>query len=836
MILLVALGWGAGPSIVATLVGACSLMFFVFPPSFSFALEQAGAGADVLLYLVVGLTIAIVTSQTQRARLAAQALSQRLETIIEVLPDRLVIYDRQGRPTHFNRLAREIVPLEQQHLSLSQVLDHLDVRGANSEHLPLNEMPLARALRGEQVSGVELRYFPGGGEAERVVSVSAVPLRSAGHGAVEGAITITHDLTALRMAERDATERAIELEAIFEALPEALYVYDQMGHTVRMNTTGRLLLRRTSRPGISQPLEQVRSADAQRQQLSDDQLPTARILSGEVLAAANAAKVTFPSLEGEDILTSVTGAPLRDRDGQITGAVAIYRDMTEYWRVEEAQSLLAEVSKVLSSTLDYQETLANISRLIVPRLADWFSVDLVDTKGHFELIEVGHKDPAQVQWARALREKYPINPDASTGTPEVLRSGQAELYPEITDEMLVAGARSEEELTILRQLGFTSAMSVPLIARGRTIGVVSFVATASGKRYDERDLALAEEVGRRAGVALDNARLFREVKQARDQLDIILQGVADGIVVYNKEGQIIYANDAAGQLTGYASGSAMMEASPLAIVAKYEIIDEQGQPFPHARLAHRRVFEGELEAQATIGYRDTVTDQPMRWSLVKSRPVFDEHGEVAVVITIIRDITDRVQTERRKDEFISIASHELKTPVTSLKGFTTVLQRRLAKQGDEQGLHYLARMDTQLIRLTKLINDLLDVSKMQSGKLAFDVEPFDLDGLLQETVETVQAATSTHHLLREGSTSGHILGDRDRLAQVFINLLTNAIKYSPHADKVVLQLSRDENQAIVRVQDFGIGIDPSYHQKIFERFYQVTDPEERTYPGLGMGL
>ncbi|MBV9021198.1 MAG: PAS domain S-box protein, partial [Ktedonobacteraceae bacterium] len=731
--------------------------------------------------------------------------------------------------------------------------------------------------------------------------------------------------------------------------------------TVRMNKTGRVLLQRTGRPGISQPLEELRSADIQRQQLSDDQLPTARILRGEVLAAANAVEVTFPSLNGEDILTSVTGAPLRGCDGQITGAVAIYRDMTEYWHVEEAlraseeryrtivqtanegvwlidmqgrtlyanermarmlgmnaeqmigrgvlafvfgedeaqgrrriennlrglyeqfdfrfrrkdgtavytlactnpiydgsggivgalgmftdrteykrteeqELLLAEVSKVLSSTLDYQETLANISRLIVPRLADWFSVDLVDAEGHFELIEVGHKDPTQVQWARALREKYPIDADAPTGAPHVVRSGQSELYPEISDEMLVAGARSEEELTILRQLGFTSAMSVPLVARGRTMGVVSFVATESGRRYDERDLALAEEVGRRAGVALDNARLFREVKQARDQLDIILQGVADGIVVYGKEHQIIYANDAAGRLTGYASGSAMLEASPLAIVAKYEIIDEQGQPFSYARFAHRRVFEGELEAQATIGYRDIVTGQPMRWSLVKSRPVFDEHGEVAMVITIIQDITDRVQTERRKDEFISIASHELKTPVTSLKGFTAVLQRRLAKQGDEQGLHHLARMDAQLVRLTKLINDLLDVSKMQSGKLAFEVEPFDLDALLQETVEAVQASTSTHRLLREGSTSGRILGDRDRLAQVFINLLTNAIKYSPHADKVVLQLSRDENQAIVRVQDFGIGIDPSYHQKIFERFYQVTDPEERTYPGLGMGL
>src|SRR6202022_2307798 len=116
-----------------------------------------------------------------------------------------------------------------------------------------------------------------------------------------------------------------------------------------------------------------------------------------------------------------------------------------------------------------------------------------------------------------------------------------------------------------------------------------------------------------------------------------------------------------------------------------------------------------------------------RWSLLKSRPVVDESGEITMVITIIHDITERMMVDRRKDEFISMTSHELKTPITSLKGFTNVLQRRLARQGDEQGLHYLARMDAQLDKLTTLISDLLDISRMQSGKLALRAEPFELD-------------------------------------------------------------------------------------------------------------
>lgn len=183
-----------------------------------------------------------------------------------------------------------------------------------------------------------------------------------------------------------------------------------------------------------------------------------------------------------------------------------------------------------------------------------------------------------------------------------------------------------------------------------------------------------------------------------------------------------------------------------------------------------------------------------------------------------------------------MTSHELKTPVTSLKGFTNILQRRLAKQGDQQGLHYLSRIDAQLNKLTKLIADLLDISRLQTGALAFEKEWVDLDGLLDETVENVQAATTTHAIVVKGRTGAQVLGDRDRLGQVFINLLTNAVKYSPRADKVLVRLAREGSQALVSVQDFGIGIDEVYHQKIFERFFQVSDPEERTYPGLGIGL
>jgi PAS domain S-box-containing protein len=202
----------------------------------------------------------------------------------------------------------------------------------------------------------------------------------------------------------------------------------------------------------------------------------------------------------------------------------------------------------------------------------------------------------------------------------------------------------------------------------------------------------------------------------------------------------------------------------------------------------------------------------------------------------VLDIGERKELEKRKDEFISMASHELKTPLTSLKGFLGLLQRRLTTQGDEQALHYLARMDAQVNRLTKLVNELLDLSKMQTGQLDYREERFEVDALVQEIMENVQGTTQTHRLLLEGQIGAEVFGDRDRIGQVLINLLNNAIKYSPQGDRVLVRVAISQNKALVSVQDFGIGIAEEHQHKIFERFYQVTDPEEKTYPGLGIGL
>lgn len=173
---------------------------------------------------------------------------------------------------------------------------------------------------------------------------------------------------------------------------------------------------------------------------------------------------------------------------------------------------LAEASEVLASSLDYQATLTSLANLVVPDLADWCGIDMVQEDGSFTLLAVAHGDPEKAAWAGEPRRRYPPGPDASRGVPGVLRSGAAELYSEVTDEMLAAAARDAEHLRLMREVGFTSVMIVPLAARGRTLWAMTLVSAESGRRHESGNLALAEDLARCAALAVVNARLHREAQ------------------------------------------------------------------------------------------------------------------------------------------------------------------------------------------------------------------------------------------------------------------------------------------------------------------------------------
>jgi PAS domain S-box-containing protein len=223
--------------------------------------------------------------------------------------------------------------------------------------------------------------------------------------------------------------------------------------------------------------------------------------------------------DGGEVWLATRGRAVAGEDGTTAVLVGLTAEVTERRRREDALTFLAEASDALAGSLDPVQTLNEIAQLAVPRLADWCAVQLApDVRGSFETVAVAHVDPDKVRWAEELQARYPPEPDAPTGAPEVLRTGRSELYPEIDESLLRAGARDDEHLRIIRELQMSSAMVVPLRARDRTLGAITFIFAESGRQYSTHELELAEELGRRAGLALDHARLYEREHRTAETL------------------------------------------------------------------------------------------------------------------------------------------------------------------------------------------------------------------------------------------------------------------------------------------------------------------------------
>src|SRR5215218_6920124 len=292
------------------------------------------------------------------------------------------------------------------------------------------------------------------------------------------------------------------------------------------------------------------------------------------------------------------------------GLSVYFQDVTErkqaeeeIRRSEEAQRFLAEASSMLSSSLDYHETLAAVARLAVPTLADWCAVDILEEGGRPERLAVEHPDPEKVRLAYEIERRYPPDPDAPGGLHHVLRTGEPEMVAEIPEDLVERAARDERHRELLRKLDLRSYMVVPLVTRGRTLGAISFVAAESGRRYGEADLRLGEELARRAALAVDNARLYEEAQSSRNQLEAILRGVADGITAQDPSGRLIYANETAARLVGFPSAGDLVETPLGDVMARFENMDEEGCPSCADKLPGSRVLAGEEGAEEVLRFR-----------------------------------------------------------------------------------------------------------------------------------------------------------------------------------------------------------------------------------------
>lgn len=229
-------------------------------------------------------------------------------------------------------------------------------------------------------------------------------------------------------------------------------------------------------------------------------------------------------------------------------------------------------------------------------------------------------------------------------------------------------------------------------------------------------------------------------------------------------------------------------------------------------------------------------DDSIHWIKASGKPQYDNDGNAVSMVGVTFDITEHKNLQHQKDQFIGIASHELKTPVTSIKAYTQILEKILREKGNTNEASLISKMDLQINRLTGLIGDLLDVTKINSGRIQFNEVKFDFNEMVSTVVEDLQRTTNKNIVIKLTDDQCTLFGDKERISQVIVNLITNAIKYSPKADKILVYLSIDNDNVTLCVEDFGIGISADKQDKVFEQFYRVSGNMQHTFPGLGLGL
>jgi PAS domain S-box-containing protein len=324
-----------------------------------------------------------------------------------------------------------------------------------------------------------------------------------------------------KQAQDELTQSRDQLEAIFQSVTEGITVQDPSGRVIFANEAAARISGYPSAQAmrdtpVHELLTRFEIMDEEGQPFPLERLPGRLALEGQ---AGPEVVLCFRNREsGEVRWSSVRASPVPDDRGEPRFAVNIFRDVTERKRARDLERFLGEATALLAGSLHYRQTLQRLAGLAVPELADWCSVEMLEEDGSSSQLAVAPVYPAKGRWARELGKRYPADPASGVGVHEVIRTGRSKLYTEIGDEVLAGAAVDQEHLVLLRALGMRSAMSVPLSARGGTLGAITFISAESGRVYTQTDLAAAEELGRRAGMAVDNARLYEEKSRVAQAL------------------------------------------------------------------------------------------------------------------------------------------------------------------------------------------------------------------------------------------------------------------------------------------------------------------------------
>lgn len=609
--------------------------------------------------------------------------------------------------------------------------------------------------------------------------------------------------------------------------------------------------------------------------------------------------------DGEVRTVHARGEMVKDAVGGSPRMVGTGQDVTEVLKLQAERAslaadavlnrqhkILSEATEDLYATMDYETRLAELARYMVPRIADWCAVDLIENDGSFKRVAVVHTDPAKVRMALEVEREYPEDPTQPTSRTQVLLTGKPAFLPIIPREMIDLAAVDQRHAELLHALGLRSAITVPLIAREKKLGTLTVVMAESERLYDENDLVLVTEIGRRASVAIDNARLHGEVQNTNSQLQDLLQEqqtmnetlssqtiememaqeslreVAQELEQSNRElsaaeERYRFLSDAIpvqvwtalpdGNLDYVSAGTVQFFGRPaeaLLGTGWTEFVHPDDLATTGAAWAHSLTTGDPYECE----FRIRNASNEYSWHLVRAIPFRDADGNITKWFgsNTNVDVQRRLSEERErlkheaeaankaKMEFLAAMSHELRTPLNAVNGYTELLLMEIPGPLAKEQRDFVARIQRSGKFLLGLINDVLSFAKIDAGALEVkrvEVHIGDvLDGI--HTLVEPQIRSKNQIYTYKGSSDGcTVLGDREKIEQVVINLLTNASKFTGEGGSIELACASVEHEVRITVTDSGRGIEEDKLDSIFDPFVQVDrKSNESSQQGVGLGL
>jgi PAS domain S-box-containing protein len=525
------------------------------------------------------------------------------------------------------------------------------------------------------------------------------------------------------------------------------------------------------------------------------------------------------------------------------------QDRSRLAEAERRQRLLSDVSRELLDYVgpDELEPLRRIVRRVSDALGSgWCAFRLVQPDGTLKNVIAYHPDPAQRELEKKLNALVPPRRwDAGPSERNPLVTTRPVVTEEVTDDMLRAAVPSEEAFQMLKELGITSAVVAPMFDGAQPLGTMILASIGSGRRYSGDDVDFAYSLAGRAALAVRNARLVRELAAERDrqrlerleadrrfaELRAVFDWDPNGIALFDADGVLRMASHQIEEIFGLPLRA--MYGLPFEEIYKRKL----SQAAPSGREAMlARVYQ--MFADRNAPSRDEVElERPRhRWLTRTSVPIRGVDGEYLGRLIVYVDITEQRELDRQRSDFLTVAAHELRTPLTPLSMYLQSIDRRLARgQAVDDDLMTKARR--QVDRLGRLVEDLLDVSRLESRRMRLASTDVEMNQLVDDVVADFRTQSRNHEIVfQRAAAPVFVQGDPERLEQVMVNVLQNAIKYSPQGGQIRVKVERQDGEARISVQDPGIGVPKEEQSRLFQRFFRAANATTRNYSGLGIGL